>query len=1102
MQKLGRVALSWLGSLKHGTTILGLGIIVLVWTAIGFHLRNEELRARSAAVQNAGNLVEAFEEHTIRAVKEIDKTILFLRTAFEQSPETFDLGLYARSNSALSDLTVQIALIGPDGMMMASNVQGSNSRVDLSDREHFRVHVGTSDDVLFISKPVVGRASGKVSIQLTRRMTRNGAFAGVIVGSLDPARLNTFYEAIELGSGSSVMLLGTDGIVRAGTGRLPAIGTELPVGSGLLDRVARSASGWFLGTGPDGGEDLVSYTQVKDLPLIVAISIPTSALYEAIGTKRLAANLGAGVLTLLILLVIGFSARHERKLRLAQAEAARNGERAIEKSEELGTTLEHMSQGLMMIDPEGRVRVLNRQAVALLDLPEHFLHTRPLFRDILAWQWQTGEFGNEGETLDEAVREYVRKGGLTMTVPVYERTRPNGRVLEIRSTALPGGGIVRTYTDVTEKTRSAQALAKARDAAEAATRARSAFLAVMSHEIRTPLNGVIGMADLLLETPLNGEQARYTSTLRTSADHLLQIINDVLDFSKLEADGTTFEKIPLDLEATIDSVVEIIAPRANEKGIFVGATLDPDVPTNTKGDPAALRQILLNLVGNGVKFTSEGSVTIAVSREPSLDGAETAGIRISVKDTGIGIPEDSLPLLFKEFSQVDGTISRRFGGTGLGLAITKQLVERLGGHVGVDSEPDVGSIFWFCVPMALEGEARHGARTGEIVDRRILLLCADPVVRDHYARVLRREGAWVEQADGADSGIGRLRRKGAKAYDAALVDDSASSGAAVAFGEAVRTSVVDAGLPLVLVTVAGHRLDPQSPERMLYDRVLARPVTRRELVSALRDGGPAVAAAPAPAVAPTVENRRRRILLAEDNATNRLVIGTQVEKLGFSCDTVENGLLAVEGLRRERYDLVLMDVMMPEMDGYAATRAIRALPDAVAARTPIVALTANVLTADVTAALNAGMDDFATKPISRDRLDQVIRRVLEKVAAETAPARGTARPEGTGDFDRGALAVLMDEIEPDNVRQIIEVFVEDTKARLAAMPKLIDDPVRISREAHAIKSAAATFGMIGVSARAAALEQDATRLEPRAIEASVDALNEAFDDARRHLMSA
>ena len=1101
MHRIGREAMSWLGGLKHGTTILGLGIVVLVWTAIGFHLRNEEELARKAAVQNTGNLVQAFEEHTIRAVQEIDKTILFLRTAFEQSPETFDLSLYARSNSALSDLTVQIALIGPDGTMMATSVQGSSTRVDLSDREHFRVHLGATEDTLFISKPVVGRASGKVSIQITRRMKRNGAFAGVIVGSLDPARLSTFYDAIEIGRRGSVMLLGTDGILRAGTGDIPSIGTELPAGSPLLQQVVHGKSGWFIAPGRTGGEELVSYAQVRGLPLIVAVTVPTAELYDQINAKRLTANVAAALVTLLILIVIWFSARHERNLRVAQAEAARNGEQAIEKSEELGTTLEHMSQGLMMIGPEGRVRVINKQAVALLDLPEHFLHTRPMFEEILAWQWREGEFGKEGETLDDAVRDFVRNGGLTMSMPVYERARPNGRVLEIRSTALPDGGIVRTYTDVTEKTRSAQALANARDAAEAATRARSAFLAVMSHEIRTPLNGVIGMADLLLETPLDSEQCRYTNTLRTSADHLLQIINDVLDFSKLEADGNTFENIPLDLEATIDSVVEIIAPRANEKGLFVGATIDPDVPTNLKGDPAALRQILLNLVGNGVKFTSEGSVTIAVSREPTLDGDALTGLRISVKDTGIGIPEDALPLLFKEFSQVDGTISRRFGGTGLGLAITKQLVERLGGHVGVDSEPEVGSVFWFCVPLALDGAARQAVRTGEIVDRRILLLCTDPVVRDHYARVLRREGAWVEQADGAESAIARLRRKGPKSYDAALVDDCSANGAAVTFGEAVRTNVTDAALPLVLVTVAGHRLDAQSPERMLYDRVLARPVTRRELVSALREGGPASAGVPAPVAAPAVENRRGRILLAEDNATNRLVIGTQVEKLGFTCDTVENGLLAVEALKRERYDLVLMDVMMPEMDGYAATRAIRALPDA-ASRTPIVALTANVLTSDVTAALNAGMDDFATKPISRDRLDQVIRRVLEKSATEAGMARQPARSEAAGEFDRGALAVLMDEIEPDNVRQIIEVFVEDTKARLAAMPKLVDDPVRISREAHAIKSAAATFGMIGVSARAAALEQDATRLEPKAIEASVDALTEAFDDARRHLMSA
>ncbi|MGL4443371.1 MAG: response regulator, partial [Alsobacter sp.] len=685
---------------------------------------------------------------------------------------------------------------------------------------------------------------------------------------------------------------------------------------------------------------------------------------------------------------------------------------------------------------------------------------------------------------------------------VYERARPNGIILEIRNTPLPGGGIVRTYTDITERTNAASALAAARDAAEDAGRARSSFLAMMSHEIRTPLNGVIGMADLLIETALTDEQRRYTGTLRNSADHLLQVINDVLDFSKLEADRMELHEVDFDLEGAVDSVVEIVAPRAFEKGLFISASIDPSLPDRVSGDPAAFRQILLNLVGNAVKFTAQGHVCVDVAPDPEARRRGRVGVLVRVRDTGIGIPGSGISLLFKEFAQVDGSISRRFGGTGLGLAISRQLVERMGGTIGVTSTEGEGSVFTFTASL---GEAPDGRPIGSesLSAYRILVMAANPAARDHYAAVLRRHDAWVEVVARPRDALARLRDAGARRFDAVLVDEASGDLDSAVLAEAVRSDLSLAGLRMVLATTASHRLAPGSIHRMAYERVIGKPAGRREVVSAFADLSEPVEPEAEQAAAPaSLAGSRGRILLAEDNATNRLVIGTLLQKLGFSCRAALNGLEAVAAVQEEAFDLVLMDVMMPEMDGYAATRAIRALPGA-CGRTPIVALTANVLTADIKAALAAGMDDFATKPISRDKLEQVIQRALEKSRAVTPSAADqAARPDATEDanaFDHGILKLLLDEIDPDSARMILDVFVEDTTERLRAMPSHLDDRALISRECHAIKSAAATFGLTAVSARAAALEDGAGAMAPDALAVALAELARAFEAGRARL---
>jgi len=1068
----------WLGAARQEATWLGLAMIALIWGSVAYHLDVERTRARQAAVQNTGNLVRSFEEYTVRSIREVDKSLLLLRTAFEKNPEEFDLAAFTASPYFLNDLTLQVALIGSTGKMLSSNIGAVTSSVDLSDREHFRVHATGTEDVLFISRPVLGRASGKWSVQLTRRLRRpDGAFAGVIVASLDPGHLARFYEAIDVGTNGAITLIGRDGIVRARGGPGAALGLDMSDTSLMRDMRA-APHGWTPSrSAADGLDRLVSWREVRGFPLFVTVSVPEQEIYAAVTVKERELRLSAAGMTLLIGFAIALSARHRTRLSSARGALAESERHASQKSAELQATLANMSQGIMMVDANRTVAVINRRAVDLLGLTTEFLHSRPRFDDILRWQWEHGEFDSEGTALDEKTLAFIRTGGIAAEYQVYERARPDGSVLEIRSIPLAGGGVVRTYTDITERVRTQQALARARDEAEAASRARTSFLAMMSHEMRTPLNGVIGMANLLIDTPLDDEQARFVSTLKASGEHLLMIISDILDLSKLEADRLELEDIPFDLEATVGTVLEIVAPAAREKSLFMVAHIAPDVPRHVRGDPAVLRQVLLNLVGNAVKFTPSGQVEVRVARGPESEDGRLH-LSFEVHDTGIGIAADKLSALFHEFSQLDGSISRRFGGTGLGLAISRRLVERMGGWVSVDSEIGRGSTFRCIVVLApIEDERPQPLLAGTPV----MVVSADDRARPALAALLEAAGATVIQAADPQEAIAACVRLMPRTV---LVDESLGDGVA-ACRDGIRA--LDMPTPPRFVMVAG--LGPRGarvPVRPAgIDRTIAWPVTGSVLAGA-------VAGTDAPAALPVAADqvavaRGRRILLAEDNRTNRLVVGTILEKLGHTVHAVEDGRAALEAVQREPYDLVLMDVMMPEMDGYAACRAIRALPGT-AAQLPIVALTANALPEDEAAARAAGMSDFATKPITRARLQQI---VASACPASDAPAPATAPVRDA--IDRSTLDRFVDELGVDMAREIIAVFLRDTQARLAVMPDLLGDRPRLSREAHSLKSAAATLGLSGLAKRAARIEHEANSLDPSDLVEALRGLSASFE---------
>lgn len=638
----------------------------------------------------------------------------------------------------------------------------------------------------------------------------------------------------------------------------------------------------------------------------------------------------------------------------------KRNEAALAKARDIAElALANMTQGIIVRQSSGEITVINRRAIELLGLPEKFMHEPITSRDLLKFQRESGEF-NSPET-PEAIRINVNDPDSDMRPANYERQRPDGTVLEIRSTMLPGGGFVRTYTDVTQRKRNEAALAKARDVAEAASRARSEFLAMMSHEIRTPMNAVLGFTASLLETRLDEDQRKSAEAIQEASDGLLNILNDILDLSKLDAGRLQFENLPFSPEAVVDNAKSMIAMRASDKGLALVAEIDPNLPKALLGDPGRIRQIVLNLVSNAVKFTAAGEVSISaqcVERD-----ADRAVVRIAVRDTGMGIAPERLEGLFTDFVQADASIHRQFGGTGLGLAICKRLVEQMGGEISVESAPGKGSTFSFWVSLP----------TADVVD--------------------------LELPSSPSEAIG------------------------------LREQLVLLGRPL-------------------------------------------------------------RILIAEDNATNQMVVTRMLKEFDVDLRIARDGVETVEAASASDFDAIFMDMRMPRMDGLEATRAIRALEGARSA-VPIIALTANAFADDVKACRDAGMDDFVAKPIRK-------RLLVEKLAAiaagasksssglqRRAPAVVSPQPAPRADdvtlIDRSVVAEICQEIGPEAVAEIVQAFRREGANRIEHLRKLSgkDDRKGLEVEAHTLKGAAGAVGFAQLSALAFALEKHAKTMAPK-----------------------
>ena len=759
---------------------------------------------------------------------------------------------------------------------------------------------------------------------------------------------------------------------------------------------------------------------------------------------------------------------------LVEAEQKKLDQRLRDQQFYTRSLIESNIDALMTTDPSGIITDVNKQMEALTGCTRDELIGAP-FKSYFT-DPERAEAGIKLVLSEKKVTNYeltacARDG--KETVVSYNATTfyDRGRTLQ---------GVFAAARDVTERKRLDQVLQEknvelesARSAAEKANLAKSDFLARMSHEIRTPMNAIIGMADLLWETSLISEQREYVRIFRKAGSQLLDLINDILDLSKVESGHLVLESIDFDLGEVLDKTLEMMAIRAHEKGLELALRIAPEIPTALVGDPARLRQVLINLIGNAIKFTEQGEVIVRVERDPA-DAAASA-LRFAVCDTGIGIPEETRELIFAPYSQVDTSTTRKFGGTGLGLAISRRVVELMQGRIWAESSVGAGSTFYFTARFAVGGKPPLRALSGlmDLKDVKTLVIDDNTTNRLILREMLSRWGAVVTEAAGGEEGLAELLRaqQAAVPYALVLLDRRMPVVDGFQVAEQIHQHPTMAGTTILMLTSDNRAGDVARGRALGVAAYLVKPVKRAELLEAIQEARAGTAALVEPAAPGGVleDAPGLRILLAEDSLDNVLLIQSYLKASGYSVDLAGNGEVALRKFISGTYDVVLMDVQMPVMDGYSATRRIRQWEGENRARpVPILALTAHALPEEVQKSLDAGCTAHLTKPIRKATL-------LHAIEEHTM----------------GRVRVRVNSSLAELVPRFLENRRRDVATIAAALKHADYENVRIL--GHNMKGTGAGYGLNRITEIGASLEQAAGRREPEEIRARAAELARYLD---------
>ncbi len=756
----------------------------------------------------------------------------------------------------------------------------------------------------------------------------------------------------------------------------------------------------------------------------------------------------------------------------------------------LDRILEAMVDSLIVTGPDGRIERVNRAAAELLRYGEGELLGKPI--EVI--------FSPDGSDWP-AIHEVFESGLIEQREARY-RTRDGEEIPVAFSAALmtePGapdsGSVVCVARNIAERKEAERRLIEAREAAIEASRLKSEFLANMSHEIRTPLNGVIGMTELALDTDLTPEQRDYLETVRTAGNSLLSVINDVLDFSKIEAGKLEFESIPFLLRDSVAEAMKGLAAKAHDKGLELTMDISADLPNNVVGDPSRLRQVVINLVGNAIKFTDRGGVNVRVR----LDSAEGPHARylFTVSDTGIGIPAEKQTAIFEAFAQADGSTTRRYGGTGLGLTICSNLVSAMGGRLWVESEEGKGADFHFVVSLPLQEAGFQPIRPTNLSALKgvpVLVVDDNATNRRILVNVLK---GWKLRPTAVSSGAEALvelhRAVAAGTSPAlALLDAQMPDIDGFSVAKRMRASPQLADIPIIMLTSSGRRGDGARCHELGIEGYLLKPVEvgrLSEMVCTILGGDTGrLSRVPVVTRHSMREARQRlRVLLAEDNEVNRIVAVTKLQKRGHEVAVVKDGLEAVKAYESSEFDVVLMDIQMPIMDGFQAAALIRERQAATGRRVPIIALTAHAMKGDRERCLQAGMDDYITKPFKTDELIRAVE------AGPTRISPSEVRASGAPVLNSDA---LWERVDGDRalVRTLVKTYYEEAPPLLEAIREGLAgaDAGLVGRAAHRLKGTLATIG-------AEAATEPAQRLESLSREKRIDLAERALFDLETEL---